>query len=124
MKPTLERITAANRCDFSTQPPTVDTQTQVRGRAVNTIRPTKSKTKSSGFTLIELLVVIAIIAIRAAMLLPVLGRARQRAQMTQCLSNLRQIGIGLKLYSDEPRKRPAPGIFFAVSRKIFQKSSV
>ncbi len=60
------------------------------------------------FTLIELLVVIAIIGILGAILLPVLNRAKQRAQAAQCMSNSRQIMVGWSLYADDNADLLAP----------------
>ncbi len=60
-----------------------------------------SKPQAKGFTLIELLVVIAIIAILAAILFPVFGRARENARRSSCLSNMKQIGLGISQYTQD-----------------------
>jgi prepilin-type N-terminal cleavage/methylation domain-containing protein len=61
--------------------------------------------KTRGFTLIELLVVIAIIAILAAILFPVFARAREKARQTSCLSNVKQLTLGILMYAQDYDER-------------------
>jgi prepilin-type N-terminal cleavage/methylation domain-containing protein/prepilin-type processing-associated H-X9-DG protein len=66
------------------------------------------RSRRAGFTLIELLVVIAIIAILAAILFPVFAQAREAARKTTCLSNLKQLGLGMTMYATDYDDQAVP----------------
>jgi len=68
---------------------------------ITEIRLDRNRTRQTGFTLIELVVVISIIAILAAVLLPTLAKARERARGIFCLNNTRQLWFGWQLYADD-----------------------
>src|SRR5262245_25950288 len=82
--------------------------------------------RRGGFTLVELLVVVAIIAVLMALVLPAVQKAREAAARTQCLNNVRQIGLAVLNFESGFRKLPSPGEGLdpsAKGNKVYEKHS-
>ena len=101
---------------------------QVKHKALMQAHPRHSlktpRREGRGFTLIELLVVIAIIAILAAMLLPALGKAKQKAQGIQCLSNHRQLCLSWRMYAEDSSDRLVYSSGNEIAQTAAQEASI
>jgi len=104
------------RTSLSRSQPNPETPIPVARRA----GPTPASARS-GFTLIELLVVIAIIAVLAGMLLPALGRAKGKARALNCLSNARQLSLGVMLYVDDHQGVFPPSTDYSIPPEVPQR---
>lgn len=78
----------------------------------------QNRRERAAFTLIELLVVIAIIAILAAILYPVFAQAREKARQSSCLSNTKQIGLGLMMYTQDNDETYPPAYYYGDPTKV------
>src|SRR5947207_1528261 len=82
------------------------------------------KARHSAFTLIELLVVIAIIAILAAILFPVFAQAREAARKTTCLSNMKQLGVGMQMYASDNDEQSVPWNLRLNNKNLFSQDKI
>jgi prepilin-type N-terminal cleavage/methylation domain-containing protein/prepilin-type processing-associated H-X9-DG protein len=87
-------------------------------RCAGAQRSPRSRRRGRGFTLIELLVVIAIIAILAAMLLPALAKAKGKALRIQCTSQLKQLGVGITLFTMDRNDMFPPAAYGAANGQL------
>src|SRR5688572_24471966 len=103
--------TAGNRCKMcggsSTRAHVLRRTRHVTEREEH-VMSVRSPARRAGFSFVELLVVLAIVGLLIALLLPSLTRAREQANRTRCLNNIRQIGMSVLVYAHDHKEYPAP----------------